>query len=211
MRAPRECGSWYWDFEEAGGAGVGAALRTAAAMAGVLGRHGLLEPEALEWAWVFGEGGGRLELAGRALDDGALPGRVMELRPVGAARAEPGALYVLGSGTWFDAAGRGHREPGLVELSVDPDPVTGLFAELAVHHDVWGTCDFRGTPHPEVYGYNAPRLGAALAELDELLGVPAEPGEPTYFGMAEGYGLVAPDIIDGVGPDLTDLMGLWRR
>ncbi|MEU9148719.1 hypothetical protein [Streptomyces sp. NPDC048349] len=37
-----------------------------------------------------------------------------------------------------------------------------------------------------------------------MLGVAAEPGEPTYYGRAEGYGLKAPDIIDGRGPDLTD-------
>jgi hypothetical protein len=57
-----------------------------------------------------------------------------------------------------------------------------------------------------VYEHNAPRLAAALRRLDDVLGVAAEPGEPTYFGVAEGYGIKAPDIIDGLGPDLTDLM-----
>ncbi|MFJ7778404.1 hypothetical protein [Streptomyces yangpuensis] len=34
-------------------------------------------------------------------------------------------------------------------------------------------------------------------------GVAAEPGEPTYHGCAEGYGLKAPDSIDGLGPDVS--------
>lgn len=57
-----------------------------------------------------------------------------------------------------------------------------------------------------MYAHNAPRLAAALRGLDGLLGVAAEPGEPTYLGVAEGHGIKAPDIIDGPGPDLTDLL-----
>ncbi|WP_307714450.1 hypothetical protein [Streptomyces sp. V4I23] len=41
--------------------------------------------------------------------------------------------------------------------------------------------------------------------MDGLLTVAAGPGEPTCFGTAEGHGIKAPDIIDGLGPDLTDL------
>jgi hypothetical protein len=40
--------------------------------------------------------------------------------------------------------------------------------------------------------------------LEELLGVVAEPGEPTYFGRAVGYGVMEPEVVDGRGPDLTD-------
>ncbi|WP_234320889.1 hypothetical protein [Streptomyces katrae] len=86
---------------------------------------------------------------------------------------------------------------------VSPDEI-GPWAELSVYHDVWGPCDFRGQPHPTVRARNAPRLAAALRELDALLGVGAEPGEPTHFGQAEGHGLKAPDLIDGRGPDLTN-------
>ncbi|MFF5706806.1 hypothetical protein ACFY7H_30615 [Streptomyces sp. NPDC012794] len=211
MRAPLECGAWYWELDGTGEAGVDAALRTAAAMAGVLERHGLLEPVALEWFWVFGDGDARLGLDGVRLDDARLPGRVAALRPAGQERAEPSSFHVVGDGVWFDAAGRERREHRLVELSVCPDTVMGLSAELAVHHDVWGACDFRGVPHPRVYAYNAPRLAAALRELDGLLGVAAEPGEPTYFGTAVGHGLREPDIIDGLGPDLTDLLERWSR
>jgi hypothetical protein len=34
--------------------------------------------------------------------------------------------------------------------------------------------------------------------------VAPEPGDATYFGRAEGYGIEMPDLIDGKGPDLTD-------
>ncbi|MEU9415837.1 hypothetical protein [Streptomyces sp. NPDC048272] len=90
-----------------------------------------------------------------------------------------------------------------MELIVAPDE-TDLWIELSVHHDVWGECDFRGEPHPAIQANNAPRLASALQELDRVLGVAAEPGEPTYYGRAEAYGLSAPDIIDGREPDLTD-------
>ncbi|MFI1283441.1 hypothetical protein ACH4U5_22305 [Streptomyces sp. NPDC020858] len=78
-----------------------------------------------------------------------------------------------------------------------------------MYHDVWGTCDFRGEPHPATHANNAPRLASALQELDQVLGVAAEPGEPTYYGRAEGCGLGAPDVIDGRGPDLTDAAVGW--
>ncbi|GCB49402.1 hypothetical protein SNL152K_6737 [Streptomyces sp. NL15-2K] len=55
-----------------------------------------------------------------------------------------------------------------------------------------------------MHGQNAPRLAAALNELEELLGAAAEPGEPTYFGRAVGYGVMEPEVVDGRGPDLTD-------
>ena len=72
-------------------------------------------------------------------------------------------------------------------------------------HDIWGCCDFRGTQHPKVQKRNAPRLAAALQELESLLGTAAQQGDPTYFGQAEGYGIETPDLIDGRRPDLTDM------
>ncbi|MFK8848147.1 hypothetical protein [Streptomyces sp. Ac-502] len=57
-----------------------------------------------------------------------------------------------------------------------------------------------------MHAHNAPRLAAALRGLESLLGIEAEPGEPTYFGTSEKYGIKGPDIIDGLGPDLTDLL-----
>lgn len=35
---------------------------------------------------------------------------------------------------------------------------------------VWGTCDFRGEPHPATHANNAPRPASALQELGQVLG-----------------------------------------
>ncbi|WP_307835499.1 hypothetical protein [Streptomyces adelaidensis] len=155
-------------------------------------------------------GGGSTGLATRMslqgpIDGREVPPRVERSRPVGFPDAQLGSILVMGSGTWIDVAGEKHREHRLVELTVAPDAL-GIWAELAVFHDIWGPFDFRGVPHPDVEKRNAPRLTAALKSLDALLGVPAEPGDPTYFGSAEGHGIKAPDVIDGRGPDLTDLL-----
>ncbi|WP_237531515.1 hypothetical protein [Streptomyces sp. SID3212] len=210
MRAPQPCASWFWDLDDVTEPGLEQALKTAGRMAGVLGRYGLLEPVALEWGWfAVGTGGlgirTRFTLAGQSLDSVDLPGQLRACGPVGHPSAEMSDLLVVGSGTWVDAEGKEHRESRLVELTVSPDPI-GPSAGLSVHHDVWAAFDFHGRPHPAVRENNAPRLANALGELERLLGVPGEGGEPTYFGVAEGYGLAVPDVIDGLGPDLTDLM-----
>ncbi|MFD4766290.1 hypothetical protein [Streptomyces niveus] len=177
-------------------------------MSAILQKHALLEPDALEWNWFqVGKGGlgihCRLSLVGGSLEDQALPDDLRSCRPNGHPQAEMGGILVLGSGTWFDASGTRHSEYRLVELMVSPDEI-GPSAELSVYHDVWGRCDFRGKPHPAIHAANAPRLSSALQELVQLLGAEAEPGEPTYYGRAEGYGLEAPDTIDRRGPNLTD-------
>ncbi|MEV0370625.1 hypothetical protein AB0I10_12465 [Streptomyces sp. NPDC050636] len=210
MRAPRECGSWFWNLDDVMEPGLESALQTAARMSALLQEYELLEPASLEWSWFeVGKGGlgihSRLNLVGRALDDAEIAVQARACQPVGCPAAEMSEILVVGPGTWLGAEGNRRREPRLVELTVSPDPVD-TSAELSVYHDVWGLCDFRGRPHPAVHSQNAPRLAAALRGLDGLLGVAAEPGEPTYFGVAEGHGIKAPDIIDGLGPDLTDLL-----
>ncbi|WP_433406760.1 hypothetical protein [Streptomyces sp. CA-146814] len=208
MRSPKACGSWSWSLEDVEEPGPEFALMIAARMSAVLEKYALLVPSSLEWAWFqTGRGGlgvhSRLNLVTRALDDPALPDALRACRPTGHPQAEIGGILVLGSGTWFDADGAQHREHRLVELMVAPDE-TDLWVELSVHHDVWGQCDFRGEPQSAIHTSNAPRLASALEELVQVLGVEAERGEPTYYGRAEGYGLAAPDIVDGRGPDLTD-------
>lgn len=210
MRAPRECGSWFWDLEDVTAPGLEPALETAARMSALLQANELLEPVSLEWSWFeVGKGGlgihSRLDIVGRSLDGAEIAEQARACQPVGYPSAEMSEISVVGSGIWLDAEGNRHREPGLVELSVSPD-IIGSSAELSVYHDVWVLCDFQGRPHPAVHAHNAPRLAAALRGLDDLLGVLAEPGEPTYFGVAEGHGIKAPDIIDGLGPNLTDLL-----
>ncbi|MEU4497350.1 hypothetical protein AB0F96_28860 [Streptomyces sp. NPDC023998] len=210
MRAPEECASWAWELDEFASPGLESALTTAARMSAVLREHGLLEPGSLEWDWFASGVGGlgvhtRLSLAGKSIYDADLAQRVLQCRPAGFPDAEVSDILVSGSGTWLDADGKHRRESRLVELTVSPDPI-GLSAEVAVFHDIWGEFDFRGQPHPDVKKRNAPRLAASLQALDSLLGVAAEPGEPTYFGRAEGYGIQVPDVLDGRGPDLTDLL-----
>ncbi|MFC4331610.1 hypothetical protein ACFPC0_28325 [Streptomyces andamanensis] len=139
----------------------------------------------------------------RSLDDEQVFQRVQGMRPVGFPEAEMGDVLVAGAGVWVDENGARRSEYRLVELTVSPERL-GLSAEVSVHHDIWGSCDFRGTPRPEVQQQNAPRLAAALKDLDDLLGTVAEPGEATYFGAAEGYGVAEPMMVDGRGPDLTD-------
>ncbi|GHE54669.1 hypothetical protein GCM10018785_25110 [Streptomyces longispororuber] len=210
LRAPKECGSWFWGLEEVAAPGLEWALATAARMAGVLERFELLSPVRLEYDWyVFGEGftGVTSTVAlTTSLADPDLADRLRGTRPVAFPTADIDDVHVVGAGAWFDATGGRRRESRLIELSVSPLPI-GLSAELCVHHDIWNWFDFSGHPHPEIYNANAPRLALALAELNSLLGVVAEPGEPTCFGAATHDGVAIPEADeDGLGPDLTDLL-----
>ncbi|MFD8577641.1 hypothetical protein ACR3S4_23040 [Streptomyces sp. CH8.1] len=203
MRAPRESGSWTWMLDDMPGPELEFALTTAARMSVVLAKHELLELNSVEWHWSHigregAAGHSRLAVHASSLADPALPDRIRAVHP----QARIGSFSVLGTGTWFDADGARHKEYRLVELLLVPDE-TDLWVELSVHHDVWGRCSFRGEPQPIIHANNAPRLAAALRELEQVLGAAAEPGEPTYYGRAVGHGLGDPDIIDGLGPDVT--------
>ncbi|MGW8327937.1 hypothetical protein ACWGLE_08570 [Streptomyces sp. NPDC055897] len=208
MRAPRECGSWFWDLDEAAAPGLESALATAAQMAEILSKHGLLTPHKLTYDWYVldvGSIGITTTLAlTNSMTDPSLSERIRQSRPQGFAAAEVDDIHIVGSGTWIDAHGDRHTEPRLVDLSVSPAPI-GLSAELSVFHDIWGRYDFAGRPHPEVREQNAPRLAAALTDLNSMLGVNAEPGEATYFGAAGSLGIETPDALeDGSGPNVTD-------
>ncbi|WP_244176909.1 hypothetical protein [Streptomyces albus] len=207
MRAPEECASWEWELDHFAPPGLASALSTAARMSESLRKHGLLEPSQIEWLWfVYGVGGigikTTLPVRGR-IDPSDLAQRIERSRPSGHPNAQVGNLTVSGRGTWFDAEGEERHEQDLVVLSVDPDEYQ-LTADVAVYHDIWGYFDFRGYPHPEIHKRNAPRLAAALRELEEILGTTATTGDATYFGRAEGHSIEMPDVIDGRGPDLTD-------
>lgn len=206
-RSPRPCGSWFWDLEDFAPAGLESALETAARMADVLRGRDLLVPQRLEYSWYVAGSGGINMTTSLALTvplaDERLPERVRGSRPVGFPEAEFDDLCVLGPGRWTDAQGESHSEPRLVELSVSSASV-GLSAEIAVHHDVWSAFDFSGRPQDDVYRRNAPRLAAALHDLNELLKVEAEPGEATIFGISTSTGLATPDPDEyGLGPDVS--------
>ncbi|GAA3763818.1 hypothetical protein GCM10023082_66230 [Streptomyces tremellae] len=174
--------------------------------------HELLNrPVRLEWPWFVSGVGAlgvttRLALFDISLSDRELPERILACRPVGQPKAEFLSIKILGSGTYLDAAGRRRSEDRLVELIVETHEAN-LSARLSVHHDIWADYDFFGRPHFDIYERNAPRLTAALQALDEVLGVTADPGDSTYFGAAEGYGLARTDpedLIDGLGIDRSD-------
>ncbi|MFJ7491067.1 hypothetical protein ACIQZB_07370 [Streptomyces sp. NPDC097727] len=208
MRAPRECGSWFWDLHDFATPGLESALSVAARMCDVLARFDLLAPVELNYSWYVLDVGpvdirSTLELT-KPLGDPSLPERVRGSRPSAHPSAATAGIDVIGTGTWIDAGGRPRTDLKLVDLSLSTAP-TGPSAELSVHHDIWGWHDFTGRPHPEVYPNNAPRLAAALKELGALLGMSPEPGERTHFGASTPEGLATPDAYeDGLGPDLTD-------
>jgi hypothetical protein len=179
IRAPRECATWEWELGDFAAPGLEPALMVAAQMPTVLRRHGLLDPQYVEWQWLISERGGlgvmtKLLLRGSS-DVGVLSRRVREARPAAFPEAEPNLLHISGPGTWLDAEGNERREYGIVDLIVDPD-VRELTAEVSVFHDIWGHCDFKGVPHPEIERRNAPRLAAALRQLEGLPGRPAGAG-----------------------------------
>ncbi|MFC8712111.1 hypothetical protein ACFUCQ_19630 [Streptomyces sp. NPDC057197] len=209
MRAPRPCGSWFWDLVDVHEPGLEAALRVAACMAEVLKKFELLNPVRLEYDWfVLGAGPtgvtSSLLIPVTPLSDHKLAERVLGSRPVSFPDAEMDDLRVIGSGTWITSEGAHRQEPRLVELSVSSSPL-GPTAEVAVHYDIWSWFDFSGHPHPEIYNRNAPRLADALQGISSVLGVTPETGDATYFGHAMGNGISTPDAYDdGLGPDLTD-------
>ncbi|MBY8886641.1 hypothetical protein K7472_17460 [Streptomyces sp. PTM05] len=208
MRSPQECASWTWELESAG-QDLGSVLATAARISSVFRDHGLLRPNRLAWGWfVFGEGqlrgSAQISLMGLELDSVTLAEEIQRYRPVGIPKAHARTVSLRGPGVWIDADGTERQEDTLVELIVHHDR-TGVAADVSVHHDIWMPVDFAGVPHPAVYAANAPRLESALRAVEAELGVPAEPGEGTYFGIADGYGLAEPELDDnGRGPDLTD-------
>jgi hypothetical protein len=209
VRAPRECGSWtWWPDERAAGPVEQAA--TAARLAAITAERGLLEPGRVACRW---EVEGRIvpgawtavDIAG-AIEPEDLVARLTAARPQEVPEgARIGELVITGTGVWFDENGESHSEPGLLQLTVETaldDPSVGV----EVYHDVWMSHDFRGAPHPEVYARNAPRLAEALAEIGDVLGTEAEPGEPTYFGHAVDLGVENAADDDDVPLDVTDLI-----
>ncbi|MFI9270245.1 hypothetical protein ACIGXM_05985 [Kitasatospora sp. NPDC052896] len=92
-----------------------------------------------------------------------------------------------------------------VERIEQSRPVGFPAAEPGVHHDVRAWYAFAGDPRSEIRRRAAPRLAAALEKLDPVLGVPAVPGGPTHFGVAEGYRIHPSEHPrDGRGPDRAD-------
>lgn len=143
---------------------------------------------------------------------GHLTGTVL-VAPISTALANRGAVDTW-VGQWHAWLARLGHTPSVawVNVTVDtaPDPGSALEDYVATRTDPNSPAPARELmstlvrTSPAATAHVAPRLTAALQELDVLLGTLGEPGERTYFGHAEGHGLKMPDLIDGLGPDLTD-------
>ncbi|MDA2810518.1 hypothetical protein O4J56_07700 [Nocardiopsis sp. RSe5-2] len=213
LRAPEPAGSWEWFFDTGKvEAGFADSLSMLAVVAGVIRRHGLLTVDAVEICWEYPRGRRRprdwrtVPVCG-AVDSSECAESLLATRPDSdPAYAELLLLQAHGSGTWIDAQGGAHTESDL--LLVETMPLDEKVAvDVSVYHDIWAPHAFNGAPHPELHAANAPRLAAALKEIESTLQTPINPGEVTYFGAVEGYGIVEPepdDLDDGWDIDRTD-------
>ncbi|WP_083932613.1 hypothetical protein [Nocardiopsis halophila] len=212
LRAPEPAGSWEWFFDTGKvEAGFADSLSVLEVVARVLHRHGLLTVDAVEICWEYPRGRRRprdwrtVPVCG-AVDSPECAESLLATRPQDVSDAEMLLLRVHGNGTWIDAQGNAHTEADLViaeTMLLDED----VAVDVSVHHDVWAPHAFNGAPHPEVHAANAPRLAAALKEIESTLQTPINPGEVTYFGAVEGYGIFEPepgDLDNGWDIDRTD-------
>lgn len=209
LRAPRDIASWMW-FPRHLESSLPAQYALAARIAEVTARHGLLAVPRIISAWRLGgvvmpQAQSTMQPTG-PLDDPATLAAVAAARPSGLPEsAQPGAMELIGPGTWLDADGAAHAEDSLVRITVDLPP-GDAWVQLEVFHDVWMPCDFTGRPHPRIHERNAPRLAAAITDINTLLAAEAEPGEHTYFGHAVDLGVQNSVDDDGQPIDVTDLI-----
>ncbi|MEU1899314.1 hypothetical protein ABZ512_13105 [Nocardiopsis dassonvillei] len=210
LRAPSEVGSWLWYIEAPEKPDISDSLTVVAKLAGVLGKHELLKSDIMEVCWSQ-YGKGKIGIwtrisPGVAFADSRYADFVQQSRPSGFPDAYAAHIETVSTGIWIDADGRRHRERQLVSLVVSPEPGE-IQVEISVHHDIWSWYDFAGHPHPEIYDQNAPRLAAALENVEKVLQVETENGEGTYFGVSEGFWIKRPDaedLVDGLAMDSTD-------
>jgi hypothetical protein len=210
MRSPDEVGSWIWYLEASESPGIGDCLEVLARVVAVLENHGLLKSNVIETCWNQ-QGKGKIGIWTKSslstpFSDPSSAEFVQQSQPSGFPDSYADFIETVSLGTWIDANGRRRQELQLINLAVDPDPGE-IQVEIRVHHDIWSWYDFSGHPHPEIYEQNAPRLAAALEEVEKTLGVETENGESTYFGVSEGFWIKRPDeedLVDGLAMDATD-------
>ncbi len=77
--------------------------------------------------------------------------------------------------------------------------------EMTTSTDVWMPYDLKGRPQPAVHQANAPRLAAALRDLEKALESETEPDDPTHFGKPTETGVENRREPDGTPSDV------WSR
>ncbi|MCK9871337.1 hypothetical protein MRI28_17120 [Nocardiopsis dassonvillei] len=201
LRAPEPVGHWTWDVDIDDEHPLERAVALIPPLARALGSHRLLDLTRVQVTWhVSGKGNTRFSsLISVYKEDVGDPGRLVRLiedaRPSALPDAAPGRIDLVGSGTWVDADGRERTEQDLALVTLQVNKFW-LHLTVEVQHDIWSWFDFSGTPHPDVHQKNAPRLADALREIERVMGVETEPGDPTFFGTSEKYGITTPTTKD---------------
>jgi hypothetical protein len=208
FRAPIEVGSWSWDIDFQGWPKVDDLLSCLGETVPVLEEEELLRVSDVSVRWR-GKGGEGVKInypVGSVVNEsGALEPVHVEL-PSGISDPVVSTIDLIGPGVWFHEDGGRHETNQLVVVFVTSAPGAIGFV-LQVHHDIWSSYAFDGTPHSTIREKNAPRLARAIEGIEEVFRIEAEPGEPTYFGTSDRYGVRDPrpeEIFDGRGPDKTE-------
>ncbi|WP_147453939.1 hypothetical protein [Nocardiopsis sp. Huas11] len=203
--------SWEWLQETPNGRDLLLGASVAAKASQILGDHNLLNVKRVEVSWDH-QGKGPIGVGSiiymppdkkLAADD--LMAQIAACQPKAYPDSRAFRLYMTGPGAWIDVQGKEKWEPRLVEFMVDVQ-IFGVSGVLSVIHDMWSWYDFSRDPHPSVYENNAPRLAAAIREMEESLGVESEPGEATFYAEPERYGTkYYPPDEEGKGFDAAGL------
>ncbi|WP_143831757.1 hypothetical protein [Nocardiopsis sp. CNR-923] len=203
--------SWEWLQETPDGRDPLLGVSIASRVSQVLGARKLLEVKRLEISWdqkgmgPIGVGSVISIPPGEQLDADAMLARIADSQPKAYPNSRAYRIYMTGPGVWIDAQGDEKSEPRLVDFMVDVQ-IFGVAGVLGVIHDIWSWYDFSGNPHPLVYQNNAPRLAAAIRDVEDSLGVETEPGEATLYAEPERYGIkYYPPNEEGKGFNVAEL------
>lgn len=186
--------SWEWTQETPGGRDLLLGASIASKAAQVLSARKLLSVKRVEISWNH-KGKGHIGIGSiisispsGKIDADALLARIADSQPKSYPNSRAYRIYMKGPGSWINAQGEEKTEPRLVDFAVDVHAF-GVSGVLSVIHDIWSWYDFSGNPHPLVYQNNAPRLTAAIREIEDSIGVITEPGEATFYAEPEQYGI----------------------
>jgi hypothetical protein len=209
LSSPEPSASWSWEVETEGEDNLEHCTRAAISVAKVLKKHELLNLSQIKVSWHrWGYGPTEFDsligiYEGPSVSPEFLGKKITASQPIGQPDTNAGQVELIGNGVWINAHGEKKREHRLVGSDIFVHDF-GFAVTLWVMHDIWSWYDFSGRPHPEVYHNNAPRLTAALKEIEAALGVETEEGEETYFAVPEKYGIATPTTeAEGAGFDAT--------